>query len=68
MQPLVTAGTVDGGGLLIASGLAAGDRVVTEGQFRLKTGTKVVPMAPGEVAAPKPVPGEARKQGESGKG
>lgn len=68
MQPLVTAGTVDGGGVLIASGLAAGDRVVTEGQFRLKTGIKVVPMAPGEVAAPKPVPGEARKQGESGKG
>ena len=38
MQPVVTAGTVDGGSVLVASGLAAGDRVVTEGQFRLKTG------------------------------
>ncbi|HQV72560.1 MAG TPA: efflux RND transporter periplasmic adaptor subunit, partial [Dokdonella sp.] len=68
MQPLVTAGTVDGGGLLIASGLGVGDRVVTEGQFRLKTGIKVAPMAPGEVAAPKPEPSDGKKQGERGKG
>jgi membrane fusion protein, multidrug efflux system len=63
MQAVVTAGTVDGGGVLIASGLAAGDKVVTEGQFRLKSGIKVAPMAPGEVAAPKPVPEGERKRG-----
>lgn len=67
MQPVVTAGTVDGGGVLIASGLSAGDRVVTEGQFRLKTGIKVAPMAPGEVAAAKaPVDGD-RKPGSRGR-
>ena len=60
MQPVVTAGTVDGGGVLIAQGLSVGDKVVTEGQFRLKTGIKVAPMAPGEVAAPKPVPQDAK--------
>ncbi len=54
MRPLVSAGAVDGGGVLIESGLALGERVVTEGQFRLKTGSKVLPLAPGEVAAPKP--------------
>ncbi len=68
MQPVVTAGTVDGGSVLVASGLAAGDRVVTEGQFRLKTGIKVTPMAPGEVAAPKPVPTDGKKQGGRGRG
>ncbi len=68
MQPVATAGTVDGGGVLVASGLAAGDRVITEGQFRLKTGIKVAPMAPGEVAAPKPVPSDGKKQGGRGKG
>lgn len=52
MQPVVSASTVEGGSVLIAEGLAAGVRVVTEGQFRLKTGTRVVPMAPGEVAPP----------------
>ena len=58
MQKVVSAGVVDGGSLLVAEGLAAGDRVVTEGQFRLKTGSKVKPLAPGEVAAPSP-PAEA---------
>ena len=68
MQTVVTAGTVDGGGVLVASGLAAGDRVVTEGQFRLKSGIKVAAMAPGEVAAPTPVPEGERKRGRSGRG
>lgn len=68
MQPVVTAGTVEGGGVLVASGLATGDRVVTEGQFRLKTGIKVTPMAPGEVAAPTPVPSDGKKKGGRGRG
>ena len=67
MQPVVTAGTVDGGGVLVASGLSVGDRVITEGQFRLKTGIKVTPMAPGEIAAPKPVPTDGNKQGGRGR-
>lgn len=68
MQPVVTAGTVEGGGVLVASGLATGDRVVTEGQFRLKTGIKVTPMALGEVAAPTPVPSDGKKKGGRGRG
>ena len=66
MQAVVTAGTVDGGSVMVASGLAAGDRVVTEGQFRLKTGIKVAPMAPGEVTAAKAPAAEGEKK--SGKG
>ncbi|MEP6880981.1 MAG: efflux RND transporter periplasmic adaptor subunit [Dokdonella sp.] len=62
MQPVVTAGTVDGGAVLIAQGLNVGDKVVTEGQFRLKSGIKVAAMAPGEVAAPKPVPEDAKQK------
>ncbi|WP_440225452.1 efflux RND transporter periplasmic adaptor subunit [Dokdonella sp. MW10] len=54
MHKLVTGGTLDGGDVLVTEGLAVGDRIVTEGQFRLKAGTKVKPMAPGEVAAPTP--------------
>lgn len=68
MQPVVTAGAVEGGGVLVTSGLSAGERVVTEGQFRLKTGIKVAPMAPGEVAAPKPIPSDGKKKGGRGKG
>ena len=67
MQPVVTAGTVDGGGVLIAQGLNVGDKVVTEGQFRLKSGIKVAAMAPGEVAAPITVPEDAKqKRGRRG--
>ena len=54
MQKVTNAGVVEGGSLLITEGLEVGDRVVTEGQFRLKTGSKVKPLAPGEVAAPTP--------------
>lgn len=66
MQKVETAGTVDGGGVLVSSGLAAGDRVVTEGQFRLKTGIKIAAMAPGEVAAPTPQAQGEKKRGERG--
>ncbi|HJT98865.1 MAG TPA: efflux RND transporter periplasmic adaptor subunit [Rhodanobacteraceae bacterium] len=38
--------------ILVASGLALGDKVVTEGQFRLKPGSKVQALAPGEAAPP----------------
>lgn len=65
MQPVSVAGEVDAGHVMIASGLAAGDKVVTEGQFRLKPGAKVTPMAPGEV--PKaPSAEEIRKAAQPG--
>jgi multidrug efflux system membrane fusion protein len=38
--------------ILVTSGLEPGDKVVTEGQFRLKPGSKVQPLAPGEAAPP----------------
>ncbi len=49
MQAVQSAGEADATHLLIGSGLQAGDKVVTEGQFRLKPGAKVTPLAPGEV-------------------
>lgn len=49
MQAVQTAGEMDATHMLIGSGLAPGDKVVTEGQFRLKPGAKVTPLAPGEV-------------------
>ena len=66
MQKVTTAAQVEGGGLLIDSGLAAGQQIVTEGQFRLKPGIKVKPMAPGEVAAPsvESTPGPPRDRRE----
>lgn len=48
MRSVKTGGQADTTHLLIASGLDAGDKVVTEGMFRLKPGSKVVPMAPGQ--------------------
>ena len=36
--------------VLVTSGLAVGDKVVTEGQFRLKPGSKVQALAPGQAA------------------
>ncbi|HEX5353759.1 MAG TPA: efflux RND transporter periplasmic adaptor subunit [Rhodanobacteraceae bacterium] len=52
MQPVTTAGEAGDSGLIISHGLKAGDLVVTAGQFRLKQGSRVTPMKPGEVPAP----------------
>jgi membrane fusion protein, multidrug efflux system len=38
--------------ILVTSGLNLGDKVVTEGQFRLKPGSKVQALAPGQSAPP----------------
>lgn len=51
MQPIVTGGEADATHALIASGVSAGDQVVTEGMFRLRPGSKVQPLRPGEVPA-----------------
>ncbi|MEP6898689.1 MAG: efflux RND transporter periplasmic adaptor subunit [Rhodanobacter sp.] len=51
MQPVVVAGEVGDSHVMIASGVKADDQVVTEGQFRLKPGSKVKALKPGEVPA-----------------
>ena len=51
MQPVVIAGEVGDSHVMIGSGLKAGEQVVTEGQFRLKPGSKVKTLKPGEVPA-----------------
>ncbi len=48
-QPVTVAAEVDESHVMVSTGLAAGDRVVTEGQFRLKPGSKVKALKPGEV-------------------
>jgi multidrug efflux system membrane fusion protein len=50
MTPLQLGGEAGENAMLIASGLKVGDKVVTEGQFRLKPGSKVQPLAPGQAA------------------
>jgi multidrug efflux system membrane fusion protein len=67
MQPVTVTGEADDTHELIGSGLKAGDLVVTEGQFRLKEGSKVTPMKPGE--EPKaPTAAEIRKAAAQGGG
>ncbi|HEX7325908.1 MAG TPA: efflux RND transporter periplasmic adaptor subunit [Rhodanobacteraceae bacterium] len=52
MQPVTTGGEAGDTGLIVTKGLKPGDLVVTAGQFRLKQGSKVTPLKPGEVPAP----------------
>jgi len=67
MQPVVVAGEVGDSHVMIGSGLKIGDQVVTEGQFRLKPGSKVNPLKPGEVP-PVPSDAELQKAKQQGKG
>ncbi len=48
MQPVTVSGDDGDTHSQISKGLKVGQRVVTEGQFRLKPGTKVQPLKPGE--------------------
>ncbi|GLR00088.1 efflux RND transporter periplasmic adaptor subunit [Dyella mobilis] len=52
MQPVTVAGEVGDSHVMVSKGLADGDQVVTEGQFRLKPGSKVKALKPGEVPPP----------------
>ena len=61
MQAVTTGGEAGASQTLISSGLGAGVRVVTEGQFRLKQNSKVIPLAPGQVP---PVPTAGAGQGK----
>lgn len=70
MQTVTTGGEAGDSGIIVTSGLKAGDEVVTAGQFRLKQGSKVTPMKPGEVPAP-PTTAEikaAEKSSSGGRG
>ena len=52
MKPITLGGEAGDAGMIASTGVAEGDRVVTEGQFRLKPGSKVQALAPGEVPPP----------------
>lgn len=65
MRPVTTAGQADAARTLIAAGLAAGDKVVTEGMFRLKPGSKVEPLAPGETP-PEPTAEDVARAAQGG--
>jgi membrane fusion protein, multidrug efflux system len=59
MQTVVQGAEVGDSQVQLAQGLKAGERVVTEGQFRLKPGSKVTPLKPGE-APPQPTEAELK--------
>jgi multidrug efflux system membrane fusion protein len=65
MQPVKVAGEVGDSHVMIGSGLKEGDQVVTEGQFRLKPGSKVKALKPGEVPAA-PTAEELQQQAKKG--
>jgi multidrug efflux system membrane fusion protein len=67
MQPVKVAQEVGDSAVMIGSGLKEGERVVTEGQFRLKPGSKVTPLKPGEVP-PAPTAAEMEKAKQGGRG
>lgn len=52
MQSVTQGNEAGDSGVIILSGLKTGDLVVTAGQFRLKEGSKVTPLKPGEIPAP----------------
>ncbi len=65
MQPVKLAGEVGDSHVMISKGLAVGEKVVTEGQFRLKPGSKVQALKPGEVPAA-PSAAELQKSKQNG--
>ncbi|SEM45918.1 membrane fusion protein, multidrug efflux system [Luteibacter sp. UNCMF331Sha3.1] len=69
MQPVETASEVGDSHVMIGKGLKLGEKVVTEGQFRLKPGSKVQPLAPGQVpAAPTAEELQKAKKGQGRQG
>ena len=65
MQSIKVAGEVGDSHVMVSSGLNEGDQVVTEGQFRLKPGSKVKALKPGEVPAA-PTAEELQQQSKKG--
>lgn len=62
LQPVKPGTEAPGGKTVVLDGLKAGDKVVSEGQFRLKPGAKVLALAPGETP---PAPAAAGASGEA---
>lgn len=71
LRNVVQGGQVDDSHVVISEGLKPGDKVVTEGQFRLKEGSKVTQLAPGQ-APPEPTAEQLKaagqKRGQGGRG
>ncbi|EIL87449.1 RND family efflux transporter, MFP subunit [Rhodanobacter sp. 115] len=65
MQPVTVAGEVGDSHVMIDKGVALNQQVVTEGQFRLKPGSKVDALKPGEVP---PAPTDAQLKKAQAKG
>lgn len=66
MQPVTTGQEVGDTHVMVTQGLKAGEQVVTEGQFRLKPGSKVKALKPGEVPAA-PTEEELKKAAQGSK-
>ncbi|PTR27333.1 multidrug efflux system membrane fusion protein [Luteibacter sp. OK325] len=66
MQAVETATEVGDSHVMLTKGVKVGDKVVTEGQFRLKPGSKIQPLAPGQVPAA-PTADELQKSQQAGK-
>ncbi len=62
LQPVKPGAEAPGGKTVVLDGLKAGDKVVSEGQFRLKPGAKVLALAPGETP---PAPAAQGAAGEA---
>ncbi|MDN5923753.1 MAG: efflux RND transporter periplasmic adaptor subunit [Xanthomonadales bacterium] len=67
MQPVSTGAEADTTHTIITKGLQVGDKIVSAGQFRLKPGSKVKAMAPGEVPDA-PTAAEIKKASEQSGG
>lgn len=61
LQPVKTGAEAPGGRTVVLDGVKAGDKVVSEGQFRLKPGAKVLALAPGETPPPPAAPAGGEK-------
>ncbi len=67
-QQTVTVGIeVDDRNVQVSEGLKGGEKVVTEGQFRLKPGAKVIALAPGQAPPPPPEEKAGDKDKKGGK-
>ncbi|TDR48573.1 multidrug efflux system membrane fusion protein [Tahibacter aquaticus] len=66
LQPVKAGAEAPGGKTVILEGIKTGDKVVSEGQFRLKPGAKVLALAPGENPPPLAAPASGdSKAGEA---
>lgn len=60
LQPVKPGAEAPSGRTVVLEGLKAGDKVVSEGQFRLKPGAKVLALAPGETPPAPAAAGETK--------